>query len=115
MHADGTRAVRDGFTPGSVTRAARSGDRIAIFGTGFGGTATETSFGRLISAPLPLAQRVIVRFDDVPAGVVSEALVAPGLYQFDVIVSAVASGDVEVTAEVDGIESGASVYLTVQR
>lgn len=114
LHTDGTRAVRDGFSPGVTTRAARTGDRIAIFGTGFGETATATSFGQLIAAPVPLSNRVSVRFGEVPAGVVAESMVAPGLYQFDVIVPAVGSGDIEVTAEIDGIESQANVFVTVQ-
>lgn len=115
LHADGTRAVRAGFSPGLTTRAVRAGDRIAIFGSGFGDTATETPFGRLIAVPVPLSNRVSVRFGEVRAGVVAESMVAPGLYRIDVIVPAVESGDIEVTAEIADIESQASVYLTVQQ
>ena len=115
LHADGTRVGRDGFSPGLTTRAARAGDRIVIFGSGFGGTERGTSFGRLITNPDPLTHQVSVRFGEVAAGVVAAAMVAPGLYKFDVIVPAVASGDVAVTAEVDGIASQTSVFLTVER
>lgn len=115
LHSDGTRAVRNGFSPGVTTRPARAGDRITIFGCGFGDTATETPFGQLIATPVPLADQVRLRFGEVPAGVVAASMVAPGLYEFEVIVPAVENGDIEVTAEIDGIKSQASVFLTVQR
>ena len=115
VYSDGSRAVRSGTFQGPATNAARPGDEITIFGTGFGPTLPAVADGRAINSPLPLATSVTVWFDGVQAAVGFAGMVAPGLYRFDVVVPAVAAGDLHVTAEVAGIQSEGEVYVTVQQ
>ncbi|MBI4910168.1 MAG: hypothetical protein HY820_41505 [Acidobacteria bacterium] len=101
VHADGTKVGHPSIVPGS--RPARSGDRISIFGTGFGFTNPRRPAGEL-GDPAPLATRYTVRLNydsiaDSPFG----GRVSPGEYRFDIRMPAIRSTDfIFVKVELDG-------------
>ena len=63
----------------------------------------------------PLANAVTITIGGRPADVLYAALVGAGQYQFNVKVPDVPDGDHAIIAEIGGVQSPGSAYLTVQR
>jgi uncharacterized protein (TIGR03437 family) len=117
VHADGTnlagpRLVQQGI-PGT---AAKVGETIVLFGTGFGATQPAISATAPVSAPMPLArlQDLSVRIGGVDAGIAYAGLISPGLYQFNVVVPQVSAGDQSVVAELRGLLTQSNLLVTIQ-
>jgi uncharacterized protein (TIGR03437 family) len=107
-HTDGTLIGTPGlFT--STTRAARVGEVVTFYGNGFGATNPAIPDGVLISMPLSLVTPPTVLIGGAVAQVVYAGLVGPGLYQFNVLVPQVDSGNVTVTAQIGGVTSPATM------
>lgn len=104
LHADNSPATI--VTPGET---------VALFGTGFGATTPAVPNGQLLTSPLPLQQPVNVTIGDQPAQVTFCGLVAPGLYQLNVIVPNIDPKyrffGVPVVASIDGVGTRAVGYL----
>ncbi|MBI1895772.1 MAG: SBBP repeat-containing protein [Acidobacteria bacterium] len=112
---DGTYIGKVGLDP-RVTRAARPGEIVQIYATGFGPTSpaapSDTTFSgapQLVNAP-----RITIGGRDA-AFVGNGNLVAPGLYQFNVTIPDLADGDHAIVAEAGGARSSANVFISVQR
>ena len=118
-HADFSYAVKNGTFSGA-TVAAKAGETIILWGTGFG--ATTPAFPVGIATPLsPLyltSSPVTVTIGGVAASVYQgAAFLSPGaasLYQVAVTVPSLASGDYPVVASVSGAQSPATTMITVQ-
>ena len=117
-HVDGSyvagpRLVAQGI-PGT---AARIGETIVLFGTGFGATQPAVSATALVPVPLPLArpEELRVRIGGVDSVVAYAGLISPGVYQFNVVVPQVAEGDQVVVAELRGRLTQSNLLITVQR
>jgi uncharacterized protein (TIGR03118 family) len=111
-HSDGSLIGPSGlFT--STTKPARVGEVVTIYGNGFGVTNPPAQDGVLVPQPLSLATPPSIFFGGTPAQVVYAGLVGPGLYQFNVVVPQVDSGDLAVTAQVGSVTTP-SALLTVQ-
>jgi uncharacterized protein (TIGR03437 family) len=102
-------AARAGFTP------ARPGETILLYGFGFGLPTTTLmngspgQFGSLASLPT-------IRIGGVAVTVEFAGVVAPGLYQFNVVVpSGAANGPNVVTASYGGVTTPAGTVIEVQR
>jgi uncharacterized protein (TIGR03437 family) len=76
-------AIQANNTPASIVAP---GEIVALYGTGFGATMPAVPNGQLLSSPLPLVQPVLVTIGGQSAEVTFSGLVAPGLYQLNVIV-----------------------------
>jgi uncharacterized protein (TIGR03437 family) len=101
---------------GVPTSAARPGETIMMYGTGFGRTLPDMPSGLLITTPAPLVNPVSVRMGARPADVRWQGISGAGLWQLNVVVpSDLPDGDVEVIAEAGGARSQSGVYITVQR
>jgi len=106
---------------GSPATAVIPGETVALFGTGFGATTPAAPNGQLLSAPLPLIQNVQVIIGGQSAPVTFAGLVAPGLYQVNVVVPAVGAqydffppaliSRVPLTMSISGASTQASGYL----
>jgi len=109
----GPRLVAQGI-PGT---AAKVGETIVLFGTGFGGTQPAISATALVPAPLPLArpEDLRVRIGGIDAVVAYAGLISPGVYQFNVVVPQVGEGDQAVVAELRGLLTQSNLLVTVQR
>jgi len=105
VHADGTRLT---------SRAARPGDMILFFGTGFGPTSPARRAGEL-AEPAPLSTVFTVWIGGREAGVLYGGLVGPGLYQFNVQVPELPEGYHVVTVTIAGSQTQREVYLPVGR
>jgi uncharacterized protein (TIGR03437 family) len=111
VHADGS------YLAGVVTgTAARVGETIVLFGTGFGATQPAISGTALVSAPLPLAhpEEFSLRIGGLDAAIAFAGLISPGVYQFNVVVPQVGPGDQPVVAELRGLLSQSGLLVTIQ-
>lgn len=101
-----------------VTRGARPGETLQVYGTGFGPTTPPVTAATLFSGAPAVSTPIRIRFGTTNATVVNGNgnLVAPGLYLFNVTVpTTLADGEYPLIAEIGGISSSAAVYVVVQR
>jgi uncharacterized protein (TIGR03437 family) len=112
-HANGSLIGPATLYPGSTT-PAKPGETVVIYANGFGPTSaavvsgSETQSGTL--SPLP-----VIKIGGVAATVQFAGLVAPGEYQFNVVVPAsLADGDQPITATYNGLTTQAGALITVQ-
>ena len=111
MHADGTAVGKAGTDTGASP--ARPGEVVLLSGTGFGFTDPQGPEG-MAPAVAPLARPVAITIGGEPAAVQFAGIVAPGRYQFNVVIpESAAEGDHEVIAETGGVQSPAGRYIAV--
>ncbi len=98
-----------------MTTPAQPGETIVLYANGFGSTSTavvsgsETQSGTL--SPMP-----VITIGGVPASVTFAGLVAPGEFQFNVVVpSALADGDQPTKAMYNGLTTQTGTLITVQQ
>jgi uncharacterized protein (TIGR03437 family) len=113
VRSDGQFLGPANLYPG-LTVPARAGDVILLYGTGFGPTDPTTDFGKTFAGAPPTANPVTATIGGVPATVQFAGLVAPGEYQFNVLVPSVPSGDSLVVLKVGGVSIQPGAYLAVQ-
>ncbi len=115
LFADGTYVGPDGLIAGAPFRPATAGDRLLLYGVGFGATVPATPAGQIAgqAAKLPNLE---VRFGDVPVTVEygGPAGGYVGLYQFNVVVPVGVSGDVRLTVTVDGVPVEQELWITIK-
>jgi len=101
--------------PGSGVRAARSGETIILFGTGFGGTTPDVPIGQIVTVLSQLNEPPTVTIGGMSAAIVFAGL-APNLadvYQFNVEVPQLADGDHEVVIELGGVSTPSNFVIPV--
>jgi uncharacterized protein (TIGR03437 family) len=113
-HVNGSYLGPTSLYPGFTT-PAQPGETIVMYANGFGSTSTpvvsgsETQSGTL--SPMP-----VITIGGVAATVSFAGLVAPGEFQFNVVVpSSLANGDQPVTAMHNGLTTQAGTLVTVQQ
>ncbi len=113
VHANGSLVGPPSLYPGYTT-PAQPGETIVMYGNGFGPTSTavvagaESQSGAL--SPLP-----VITIGGQTASVLFAGLVAPGQFQFNVIVPlALGNADQPVTATYNGLTTPSGTLLTVQ-
>ncbi|MBK5290310.1 MAG: SBBP repeat-containing protein [Acidobacteriia bacterium] len=112
---DGTLVGKVGLDP-RVTRAARPGEILQIFATGFGPTTPPAPSDTIFAgAPLLVTAPRITIGGREAAFIGNGNLVAPGLYQFNVTIPDLADGDHLIVAEAGGARSSATVFISVRR
>ena len=111
---EATFVLPAGTMGSAVTRPARPGDTIVLYGVGFGSVTPDPGAGNIVQSDNRLVFPFQVFFGGVPAAV-SYAGLAPGmigLYQFNVVVPETAPGDaVPLTFSV-GLTGGQQVLYT---
>jgi uncharacterized protein (TIGR03437 family) len=108
LHADYSLVGAPNLLPGVVTQAAKPGETILLYGTGFGPTNPPT--------PAPLANPVQIKIGGIAATVAFAGLVGPGLYQFNVTVPPnLSTGDAAVLATIGGVNTQTGVAITIQQ
>jgi uncharacterized protein (TIGR03437 family) len=68
----------------------------------------------LVTTSEPLANTVQITIGGVTANAIFSGLTESGLYQFDVTVPSLPSGDAAVTASIGGVETQSGVSITIQ-
>lgn len=97
------------------TRPVKAGEVLELYGVGFGPTSPPVPAGQVFGGAAPTVQPVTVAIGGVSATVLFSGLTSAGLYQLNVVVPNVASGDQPLQAIVSGgIQTPAGVYITVQ-
>ena len=112
-HANGSYIGPTSLYPG-LTTPAQPGETIVMYANGFGSTSTpvvsgsETQSGTL--SPMP-----VITIGGVAATVTFAGLVAPGEFQFNVVVPpSLANGDQPTMAMYNGLTTQAGTLITVQ-
>jgi uncharacterized protein (TIGR03437 family) len=112
-HANGNLLGPASLYPG-LTTAAKPGETVEIYANGFGQTSAavvsgaETQSGTLSTSPA-------ITIGGVAATVSFAGLVAPGEFQFNVVVPAsLTNGDQPITATYSGLATQAGTLITVQ-
>jgi uncharacterized protein (TIGR03437 family) len=99
------------------TTAAKAGDVITLWATGFGSTSPDTPAGIVVSGAPQVATSVTVTVGGVNAPLVAPCVLSPGsvgLYQISIQLPAnVPKGDVDVVGSVGGFQSISGVKLFV--
>jgi uncharacterized protein (TIGR03437 family) len=109
VHSDGSLVG----PVGPSSRPAVPGEVIEIYGTGFGATNPAMPASQLVSQPAPLIVPATVSIGGLNAAVQWVGLVSPGLYQLNVIVPMIATGDQTVQMTISGFQSPSGVFLPV--
>jgi uncharacterized protein (TIGR03437 family) len=115
QHADYSLAGAANLIPGAVTTPAKPGETILLYGVGFGPANPAQPAGQVVGAPATLANDVQVTIGGVAATVSYAGLVQSGLYQLNVVVPTISTGDAKVTATVGGVSTQTGVILAVQQ
>jgi uncharacterized protein (TIGR03437 family) len=117
---DGSYAVANGTFAPAVTVAAKPGDVLILWGTGFGPTNPPVAAG--IQTPTDktyfTASPVTIKINGVEASTFGTALAGTfaGLYQVAIQVPAsVPDGDLPIVATINGASSPDNVFLTVKK
>ena len=95
------------------TRPVKPGETLALFGVGFGPTNPSVPAGQAFIGTAPTTNTVTVKIGGKSASVSFSGIVAAGLYQINVVVPSIPSGDQPVQAIVGGA-SAPLATVTVQ-
>jgi uncharacterized protein (TIGR03437 family) len=96
------------------TRPVKAGETLELYGVGFGPTNPPILAGGTFSGSAPTAQTVTVTIGGVLATVQYSGLTSAALYQLNVVVPNVGTGDQLLQASVGGVQTPGGVYVTVQ-
>jgi uncharacterized protein (TIGR03437 family) len=112
-HFDGSLIGPPSLYPGATT-PAKAGETIVLYANGFGATNVPVQRGSVIQSgtlsPLPA-----VKIGGVAAIVQFAGLVAPGEFQFNVVVpSSLTPGDQSITATYGGVSTQSSTLITIR-
>jgi uncharacterized protein (TIGR03437 family) len=104
-----------GSSLGYATVAAKAGDTVALFGTGFGPTNPVVSAGQAFSGAAPTTNPVNVLINNVGVTPSFAGLSGAGLYQMNLTVpSDLGTGDVSLAATVGGVQTPTGVVISLQ-
>ena len=117
LFPDNTYVGRPGLITGLATRLAKPSDTIIMYGIGFGPVTPGVPAGT-IAPPVSssLQSKPVFFFGQTEANVTYYGL-APGfvgLYQFNVVVPNVSSGDVRLTVISGGVTAVQDLYIAIQ-
>jgi uncharacterized protein (TIGR03437 family) len=108
---NGTGNAESGYM---VSAAAKAGDVLELFGTGFGPTAPDADPSQIFSGAYPTTNAVTVTIGGVSANAAFAGLVGPALYQINVTVpSGLAAGDQPIIATVAGYNTQSTALLKI--
>lgn len=96
------------------TRPVKPGETVILFGGGFGPTNPPVLAGKAFSGAAPCATTPQVTIGGAPATVSFAGLTGAGLYQLNVVVPNVGSGDQPLLATVGGASTQGNIFLTIQ-
>ncbi|HUB83167.1 MAG TPA: IPT/TIG domain-containing protein [Bryobacteraceae bacterium] len=107
-------AVRVDGTVITGSVPANPGDVLELYGTGFGPTSPSVAPGLVFQGADATTNTVSVTIGGTAATVSFAGLASVGLYQVNVVVPSVVSGDQTVVATVNGMSTQSGVLLKVQ-
>lgn len=91
--------------------AAKAGDIVELYGTGFGPTTPAVPAGQAFSGVAPTTSPVTLSINNVSLTPAFAGLSGAGLYQLNLIVPAgLGTGDLSLQASVGGVQTPAAVF-----
>jgi uncharacterized protein (TIGR03437 family) len=118
QHSDGSYVLPVGAISGVTSSPAKPGEIIVICGVGFGSVIPNIPAGEIVTEANQLSASFEVLFDNTP-GMLPYFGLAPsfvGLYQFNVMVPAVADSDqVPLTFNLGGVAGTQALFTAVQQ
>jgi uncharacterized protein (TIGR03437 family) len=103
-----------GTSLGYSTVAARAGDTLELFGTGFGPTTPSVAAGVAFDGAAPTTNPVKLQINGVSVTPAFAGISGAGLYQFTLVVpSNLGTGDVSLVATVGGVQTP-SIIISLQ-
>ncbi len=118
-HANNSLIGPPSLITGVTTTPATVGETIVLYANGLGATNPAVTGGQLITTPVPLATTPSVMIGGLPAAVKFAGLVAPGLYQLNVVVPSgltpgtTANIDVPVVVQAGSAQSQSNAVISV--
>ncbi len=104
-----------GGSLGYATVAAKAGDIVSLFGTGFGMTSPAGVPGQAFSGAAPTSNPVKVKINGVSITPTFAGLSGAGLYQLNLTIpSGLGTGDVSLQGVVSGVQSPSGVVISLQ-
>lgn len=104
-----------GTSLGYATVAAKAGDIISLFGTGFGSTTPAVQPGQAFSGAAPTVNPVMLTVNSVSVTPSFAGMSGAGVYQINLTVPAGAgTGDVPLIATVGGVSTPSNVVISLQ-
>jgi uncharacterized protein (TIGR03437 family) len=103
------------MVPGLFFTLPKAGDTVTVFALGCGPTTPATPPGAIVSKAAPLALPYQVSIGGTAATVSSAESVAGaiGLYQFNIVIPAVAAADQSIQLTVDGVANAQNLFIPV--
>ncbi len=104
-----------GTSLGYATVAAKAGDSVSLFGTGFGPTNPTVAPGQPYSGAAPTINPVKVKINSVSLTPAFAGLSGAGLYQLNLTIPAgLGTGDVTLQGVVGGVQTPSGVVISLQ-
>ncbi len=104
-----------GTSLGYPTVAAKAGDSVALFGTGFGPTNPPVPAGQAFSGAAATTNPVTVKINNVSVPTAFAGLSGGGVYQINLTIpSGLGTGDVALQASVGGVQTPVGVVISLQ-
>lgn len=104
-----------GTSLGYPTVAAKAGDSVALFGTGFGPTNPAVPAGQAFSGAAATTNPVTVKINNVSVPTAFAGLSSAGVYQINLTIpSGLGTGDVVLQASVGGVQTPAGVVISLR-
>jgi uncharacterized protein (TIGR03437 family) len=117
VHSDGAYVAPVGYLGNSIlSRPAKPGEVLMLFGTGFGPTSPSVPAGQVFFGAVPLTDisRLHIRIAGTPVAVQFAGIVAAGEYQFNVVVPACSDGDQTIVADIGGVLSQPDLLIPIK-
>ena len=102
------------FGSTTSTYTAAPGENLVLYGTGLGPTNPAQPTGQLVQTPAPTVNNVTVTIGGQPATVQFAGIIGSGLYQINVTVPAVPTGDAAIVLSLGSQKSLQAVSVPVQ-
>jgi uncharacterized protein (TIGR03437 family) len=104
-----------GTSLGYPTVAAKAGDSVALFGTGFGPTNPVVPVGQAYSGAAATTNPVTVKINNVIVPTAFAGLSGAGVYQINLTIpSGLGAGDISLQATAGGVQTPSSVVISLQ-
>jgi uncharacterized protein (TIGR03437 family) len=104
-----------GSSLGYPTVAAKAGDVVELFGTGFGPTSPAVAPGAPFSGAATTTSAVAIRIGNASVTPAFAGLSGAGLYQINLTVpSGLGTGDVSLQATVGGVQTSPGIVISLQ-
>jgi len=104
-----------GTSLGYPTVAAKAGDIVELFGTGFGPTNPPVPAGQAFSGAAPTTSPVTIRINNMSVVPLFAGLSGAGLYQLNLTIPpGLGTGDVSLQATVGGVQTPTGVVISLQ-